>query len=41
MFEPYAYDFHEALIQKYGKVTRVYGIMGVGNSLFGSQDGLH
>jgi hypothetical protein len=34
MFEPYAYGFHEALIQKYGKVSRVYGIFGVGNSLF-------
>jgi hypothetical protein len=35
MFEPYAYDFHEALSQKYGKISRVYGIFGVGIGLFG------
>ena len=34
MFQPYAYDFHEGLYQMYGTVACVYGILGVGNSLF-------
>jgi hypothetical protein len=34
MFEDYAYEFHEGLHQKHGKVARIYGMLGVGNDLY-------
>jgi hypothetical protein len=35
MFDTFAYDFHEELYQKHGKVARIYGLFGVGNELHG------
>ena len=34
MFDTYAYEFHEGLYQKHGKVARIYGLLGVGNDLY-------